>query len=489
MPVDGSRLSEVAAELGVSFHGPDVALTDVLHDSRSAVPESLFVAILGSNADGHDHAVAAVARGSAAIVVERRLDVEVPQLIVADSRAAMARAAAVVHGDPSRQLRIVGVTGTNGKTTVTHMIEAVARSSGMTTGLIGTLGARIGSREIPLERTTPESSDIQRLLARMVETEVDLVAMEVSSHALALHRCDAIRFRVAAFTNLSRDHLDFHGDMESYFAEKARLFDVDTTAVAVVWVDDPWGARLAATTPVPVVRVGFEAGADVSASRLDVDARGSSFVLRQGDREAMVRIPVAARFNVANALVASAACLDSGIPFDDVCRGLETLPQIPGRFEVVPGPWRFQSIVDYAHTPDAVAAVIGEARLLAPGRVLALLGAGGDRDQEKRPLMGAAAATADLTFITSDNPRSEDPAAIVAEVVGGVPETAHLVVEVDRRIAIRTALGMARDGDIVLVLGKGHEQGQEFADGRVEPFDDRRVVNEEGTALEGGAGR
>lgn len=489
MPADGSRLSEVAAELGVTFHGPDVALDDVLHDSRNAVPGSLFVAIRGSNVDGHDHAAAAISRGSTAIIVERRLAVNVPQLLVVDSRAALARAAAVVHGHPSRRLPIVGVTGTNGKTTVTHMIEAVARSSGMTTGLIGTLGARIGIRELPLARTTPESSDIQRLFAEMVDARVDLVAMEVSSHALALHRCDAIHFRVAAFTNLSRDHLDFHGDMESYFAEKARLFSGDRSAAAVIWVDDPWGARLAATTPIPMVRVGFEAAADVSGSRLDVDARGSTFTLRAGDREARVRIPVAARFNVANALVASAACLESGIPFDDVCRGLETLPQIPGRFELVPGPWRFQAIVDYAHTPDAVAAVIKEARLLAPGRVLVLLGAGGDRDQEKRPLMGAAAATADLTFVTSDNPRSEDPAAIVAEVVGGVPKAAYLVVEIDRRTAIRTALGMAREGDIVLVLGKGHEQGQEFADGLVAPFDDRLVVKEEGTALAGGVGR
>ena len=489
MSADGSRLSEVAAVLEVGFEGPDIVLGDVHHDSRNATPGSLFVAIAGSNVDGHDHAASAVLRGASALVVERRLDVDVPQLVVADSRAALASAAAVVHGNPSRQLQIVGVTGTNGKTTVVHMIEAVAATAGLTTGLIGTLGARIESREIPLERTTPESSDTQRLLRRMVDAGVGLVAMEVSSHALALHRSDSIYFRVAAFTNLSRDHLDFHGDMESYYAAKARLFTAEKAAVGVIWVDDAWGDRLAAATQVPVVRVGLTEGADVSASRLEVGAQGSSFAFRVGDQEVRVRIPVPARFNVSNALVAAAACLESGLTFDEICRGLEALPQVPGRFEVVAGPWSFQAVVDYAHTPDAVAAVIAEARSLTSGRVLALVGAGGDRDQEKRPLMGAAAGTADLTFVTSDNPRSEDPESIVAEVAAGVRDSAGLFVEVDRRVAIRTALAMARDGDIVLVLGKGHEQGQEFADGLVEPFDDRIVVQEEGTASTGGVPR
>jgi UDP-N-acetylmuramoyl-L-alanyl-D-glutamate--2,6-diaminopimelate ligase len=487
MRADAARLSDVAAALEASPISADVLLSDVHHDSRDVTPGSLFVAIRGANVDGHDLAVDAVSAGAVALIVQRELDLDVPQIVVADSRAALATAAAVVHGHPSHQLQIIGVTGTNGKTTVTHMIEAIARTSGLKTGIIGTLGARVGVREIPVERTTPESSDLQRLLALMVEDAVDLVAMEVSSHALALHRSDEIQFGVAAFTNLSRDHLDFHGDMESYYSEKARLFEASRSRTAAVWIDDASGARIASETKLPVTRVGLGAGADVFASQIEVDSRGSTFSLHIEGREARLRIPVPAQFNIANALLAAAACRESGLSFEQICHGLEALPQVPGRFEVVPGGWRFQAIVDYAHTPGAVTAVIAEARSLTSAGIIAVIGAGGDRDQEKRPLMGAAAATADRIYVTSDNPRSEDPESIVAEVAGGMSPDASVVIEVDRRAAIRAALGAAEDGDIVLILGKGHEQGQEFAEGRVEPFDDRVVVAEEGAALPGTA--
>ena len=256
--------------------------------------------------------------------------------------------------------------------------------------------------------------------------------------------------------------------------------------MGVVWIDDDWGTQLAGQSGLPIVLVGRGDDADVSGIDLAVDARGSSFTFRAAGHTAPVRIPVPARFNVANALVAAAICLELGIGFDDVCKGLKNLPQIPGRFEVVSGPWAFQVVVDYAHTPDAVAAVIAEAGSITAGRVLALIGAGGDRDQDKRPLMGAAAGNADVTFVTSDNPRSEDPAAIVAAVAGGVPAGSTLVVDVDRRAAIRAALTEARDDDMVLVLGKGHEQGQEFSGGHIEPFDDRAVVLEEGRSAMGG---
>ena len=486
MPTSRRTLGTVASALGLSLSGGDAAIDDVHHDSRRVGPGSLFVAVSGAVADGHDHAGAAVSAGATALIVERELALDVPQLVVADSRSALAVAAAVVHGHPSRSLRVVGITGTNGKTSVAHMVDAIATHAGLHTGVMGTLGARIAGEDVTLDRTTPESTDLQRLLSRMAGAGVDVVSMEVSSHALALHRVDAVRFRVVAFTNLSQDHLDFHGDMTAYFNQKATLFTPERAFVGVVWIDDAWAARLAAESTLPIIRVGHGDDADVSGVEWAVDARGSSFTLRAAGRAARVRIPVPARFNTANALLASAICLELDLDFDDVCRGLEKLPQVPGRFEAVPGPWGFQVVVDYAHTPDAVAAAIAEARSITAGRVLALVGAGGDRDQDKRPLMGAAAGSADVTFVTSDNPRSEDPATIVAAVAGGVPTGSTLVVAVDRRAAIRAVLAEARDDDMVLILGKGHEQGQEFFDGRIEPFDDRVVALEEGRSVLGG---
>ncbi len=487
MPSEGALLSDLAAALHVGFGGRDKLITDVHHDSRSATAGSLFVAVRGANHDGHDHAAAAVEMGASALLVERHLDVEVPQIVVGDSRAALALAAAIVHGNPSYSLSVVGVTGTNGKTSVTHMVSAIGRAAGMETGMIGTVGAQIGGRDVSLERTTPEASDLQRLLRRMADEAVELVAVEVSSHALALHRVDAVRFRVAAFTNLSQDHLDFHGDMESYFTVKARLFDPERSERAVIWVDDSWGVRLAAETDIPVLRVGLSSDADVAASSVSVDGSGSSFRLRAGWDEAFVRMPIAARFNVENAVVAAASCLEAGIDFETVCRGLESLPQIPGRFEVVPGPAGVRAVVDYAHTPEAVVTAITEARGLTAGRVIAVFGAGGDRDRDKRPLMGAAASTADVVVVTSDNPRSEDPEAIISEVASGLERPDAAVLEAGRRRAIRAALSAARSGDVILVLGKGHEQGQEFASGRIEPFDDRVVIAEEWATQSGGA--
>jgi UDP-N-acetylmuramoyl-L-alanyl-D-glutamate--2,6-diaminopimelate ligase len=329
-------------------------------------------------------------------------------------------------------------------------------------------------------RTTPEASDFQRLLARMVEAGVEVAAVEVSSHALALGRVAGSRFAVAAFTNLSQDHLDFHPDMEAYYRAKASLFVPELAERAVIWVDDPAGRRLAAETSLPVVRVGRGPSAEVTAGDLAMSLEGSSFVLAGVGEAVRVRLRLAGEFNVANALVAAGIAAALGIPSVSIAAGIGSLATVPGRFEIIDTGKAFTVVVDYAHTPDGVAAVIGSARRLAGGgRVIAVVGAGGDRDRAKRPLMGAAAAAADLAFITSDNPRSEDPAAIISQVLlGAASGPAEVRVEADRRRAIHDALEAARPGDVVLILGKGHEQGQQFAD-RVLPFDDRVVAREE----------
>ncbi len=458
---------------------PATAVADVHHDSRAVTPGSLFVALRGARADGHDFLDAAIAAGAAAVCVAAEHRVAAPQLVVADTRRALAPLAAAVHGHPSRRLPVVGVTGTNGKTTVVHFLEAIATAAGLSPGIAGTLGARIAGRGVPLAHTTPEASDLQRLLAAMVDAGVELAAVEVSSHALHYGRADATSFRLAAFTNLSQDHLDLHGDMEAYYAAKASLFAADRVESAVVWVDDPWGRRLAAATTVPVVAVGLAAG-DVHAAGVASSVEGSRFeVVARGDRFP-VTIDLPGDFNVANALVAAACALELGIGPAAVAAGLRAVARVPGRMDPVQVDGGPAVLVDYAHTPAGIAAVIGAARGFGPGRIVAVVGAGGDRDRDKRPEMGRAAAAADLVVVTTDNPRSETAASIVAAVAAGARAVApeRVVVEPDRRRAIRAAVRAADAGDLVLVLGKGHEQGQDFGD-RVVPFDDLTVAREE----------
>jgi UDP-N-acetylmuramoyl-L-alanyl-D-glutamate--2,6-diaminopimelate ligase len=476
-------LTDLAARLGVEYDGPVVIVDDVHHDSRAARPGSMFVAIPGANVDGHDYAAAAVAAGAVALVVERPLGLEVPQLVVDSARRALPIVAAEVHGHPSESLTVIGVTGTNGKTTVTYMLEAIAGAAGRICGLVGTTGARIDGRAIPVARTTPESSDLQRLLADMRDRHVDIAALEVSSHALAMGRVDGVSFTVGAFTNLSQDHLDFHVDMEDYYRAKASLFEAGRTRIGIVWVEDEWGRRLVDEASVPVRTVGFGPGCDVRGGDVRVDTTSSRFTIAFGDDSVDVTMPLPGRFNVANALIAAACALEAGIELETIAAGLAGLPAVPGRLELVPGTGPFTVIVDYAHSPDAIEQIIAEARGFGAVRVIVIIGAGGDRDHGKRPMMGAAAAAADLTFITSDNPRSEDPDAIIAQLIAGVGSSDRVVVESDRRTAIRLALEAADRGDVVLVLGKGHEQGQEFGD-RIEPFDDRAVVTEEWRRLE-----
>jgi UDP-N-acetylmuramoyl-L-alanyl-D-glutamate--2,6-diaminopimelate ligase len=442
---------------------PDVAA--VTHDSRAVRPGPLFCCLPGARADGHDFAAAAVAAGAVALLTERLLDVrgDVAQVVVASARAAMPVAAAALFGHPSRALDVIGVTGTNGKTTTTFLVQAALEADGRPTRVLGTLGGA---------RTTPEAPELQGFLAAARDEGASAVAMEVSSHALVQHRADAVDFAAAAFTNLSQDHLDYHGDMASYFEAKARLFEPGRARVAVVNGDDEWGRRLLERIEgdVPVRVYSLD-----DADGLEVGADGSTFRWRGEE----VRLQLGGRFNVSNALCAATVADALSVPASTVAAGLSSLPSVPGRFERVDAGQPFTVIVDYAHTPDGLAALLAAARETAfGGRVIAVFGAGGDRDRGKRPVMGAVvAAAADVAVLTSDNPRSEDPLAIIDEVRAGAPGAANLVVEPDRAAAIALAVREARAGDVVVIAGKGHETGQTVGDTTV-PFDDRAVARD-----------
>jgi len=439
---------------------PPVEVADLAFDTRAVRPGTLFFCVPGFTRDGHDFAPEAVARGAVALVVERPLGLGVPEVRVDDVRAAMAPAAARIAGDPTARLRVVGVTGTNGKTTTCYLLRALLEAGGIRTGLLGTVSSVVAGVEAPTVRTTPEAIDLQRTFRAMVDGGDEACAMEVSSHALALRRADAIHWEVAVFTNLSQDHLDFHPDMEAYFQAKRRLF-LAGPRVRVVNTDDAYGRRLAEEFP-DAVRYGLPSALD-----------GRSFVL-DGRR---FTVPLPGRFNVLNALAAIHAARALGVGDDVLAEALPRAGRVPGRFEPVDEGQDFTVIVDYSHTPEALANVLRAARDLADGRVLCVFGAGGDRDRAKRPLMGAAVdALADVAVVTSDNPRSEDPHAIIAAITAGM-EGDLLVIE-DRREAIAAAIERAQPGDVVVIAGKGHEQGQELAGGVKVPFDDVTVARE-----------
>lgn len=448
-------------------------ISEVIHDSRQSRPGALFVAVRGAKMDGHRFVDQAVAANASAVCVETEMAVPVPQILVTDSRRAMGPLAARVHDDPSHHLAVIGVTGTNGKTTVTHYVEAIARNAEVVTGLIGTVGVRVAEESIVTDRTTPEATDFQRMLGEMKDAGCQLVAVEVSSHALALGRVRATRFEVAAFTNLSQDHLDFHGDMESYLAAKETMFHDYEVGTAVVNVDDPAGRAIADRYRGALVEVG--AGGDARAESIVATDTGSAFrlVTPWGDQE--VEAAVTGRFNVDNAVIAAVCSLAAGIGLDEVASGLVGLPGVPGRFERVSANDPVTVIVDYAHTPAGISHAIATARGITDSRVIALVGAGGDRDRDKRPLMGEAVSAADVAVITSDNPRSEEPGAIVEAVLEGMTTGSATIVEIDRRQAIKAALAEANPGDVVLILGRGHEQFQEIGGEKV-AFDDRSVA-------------
>ena len=455
---------------------PSVEVTALAYDNRLVTPGTLFFCVPGFTRDGHDFAPDAVARGAVALVVQRPLGLGVPEIVVDDVRAAMAPAAAAINGDPTAALRAVGITGTNGKTTTAFIVRGLLEAAGVRTGLVGTVNAVVGGRDRPMVRTTPEAIDLQRMFAEMRDAGDAAVVMEVSSHALALHRADAIHWAVALFTNLTQDHLDFHPTMEDYFLAKRRLFEAGPE-VAVINVDDAYGARLAYDFP-DAVRIGIDSlHAQVRATRIQSDASGSTFTV--GDLE--LRSPLPGRFNVLNVLGAVAAVRALGVDDATIAEALPRTVRVPGRFEPVDEGQAFAVLVDYAHTPDSLENVLRTARPLAGpldgGRVIVVFGAGGDRDRAKRPVMGAVACDlADVVIITSDNPRSEDPEAIIRAILEGAGPGVE--VEVDRRTAIERAIGAAGEGDIVVIAGKGHEQGQEFEDGRKIPFDDVGVARE-----------
>jgi UDP-N-acetylmuramoyl-L-alanyl-D-glutamate--2,6-diaminopimelate ligase len=451
---------------------PPVEVTALAYDNRLATPGTLFFCVPGFTRDGHDYAPDAIARGAAALVVQRPLGLGVPEVRVDDVRAAMAPAAAALNGDPTAALRAVGITGTNGKTTTAFLVRGLLEAAGIHTGLVGTVNAVVGGAERPMVRTTPEAIDLQRMFAEMRDAGDAAVVMEVSSHALDLHRADAIHWAVAIFTNLTRDHLDFHPTMEDYFLAKRRLFEAGPE-VAIVNVDDPYGRRLAHDFP-DAIRIGIESpDAQLRATRIESDAGGSTFAVDGFE----LHSPLPGRFNLLNVLGAVAAVRALGVDDATIADALRHAVRVPGRFEPVDEGQPFAVLVDYAHTPDSLDNVLRAARPLATGRVIVVFGAGGDRDRAKRPLMGAVACEhADAVIVTSDNPRSEDPEAIIAAILEGCGPGVD--VEVDRRAAIERAIGIAEPGDIVIVAGKGHEQGQEFEGGRKVPFDDVSVARE-----------
>jgi UDP-N-acetylmuramoyl-L-alanyl-D-glutamate--2,6-diaminopimelate ligase len=461
-----------------------VDVSDITHDSRRVTRGALFCCIRGRNHDGHDHAAAAVNDGAVALLVDRPVPVAVTQVRVEHVRGAMGPIAARFYGAPSREMRVLGVTGTNGKTTTTYLLEAIARASGSRAGVIGTTGARIGGVDEPLGFTTPEAPELQHLLARMRDAGVTTVAMEVSSHALAYERVDGTWFAAVCFTNLSQDHLDEHGTLDAYFDAKARLFSTAFTDIAVVALDDQWGTTLASRSEAAGLDVwtfGLDPRAGVHAANVEIGTEGSTFRLETPAGPATtVRVGLVGLFNVQNALAAAATALAGGFTLDEVAAGLRSELVVPGRMERVAAGQPFTVVVDYAHSPAALDRVVEEARRLAGShRVIMVFGCGGDRDAAKRPEMGRAAAAADLVVLTSDNPRSEDPAAIAAQAEVGLRERdATYAVDLDRRGAIHHALGEARPHDVVVIAGKGHERGQEIA-GETKDFDDRVVARQE----------
>jgi UDP-N-acetylmuramoyl-L-alanyl-D-glutamate--2,6-diaminopimelate ligase len=445
---------------------PGTEVVELTMDSRQVERDSLFACVPGQIRDGHEFAAAAVAAGAVAVLCEHSLDLEVPQVVVTSVRRALGPVADAINGHPSRQLKVVGVTGTNGKTTTCALLQGAFESGGWRTATIGTLTH---------QRTTPEAPDLHGLMARWRRAGGDAIAMEVSSHALVQHRVDAVSFAAAVFTNLTPEHLDYHHTMDDYFEAKATLFTRDRVPLAVINRADPWGHRLLerlGRQGVPTETFAPEDAVDVELTP------GASRFTWAGQR---VTVNLGGRFNLANAVAAASCARALGLDPVDIASGMAAVGGVRGRFEPVDVGQPFTVLVDYAHTPDGLAQALRGARELTGGRLLVVFGAGGDRDHDKRPLMGAAAsALADVAVVTSDNPRSEDPDVIIAAVVAGVaPDDrqgrAKLVVEPDRAVAISLALAAARPGDLVLIAGKGHEPGQEIA-GEIRPFDDATVA-------------
>lgn len=472
-------LSALASLLEGSERRGDAVIEGITHDSRRVEPGWLFCAVKGHRGDGHLHAKEAIANGAAALLVERLLDFDTPQIRVPNARAALGPAAAAVEGWPIQKLRSVGITGTDGKTTTSYLLEGILATNGWTTGLVGTVETRIAGRGSPSTLTTPEAPDLQRHLAAMVADDVDAVVMEVSSHGIDQQRVDGIRFDVAVFTNLFAEHLDYHGTIEHYWATKARLFEPARAAAGVVGVDGEWGARLAHQARIPIKTFGKIPGADLEIETVHADLNGTALVgtcRAGGPKRIRLWSPMVGGFNAYNMAAAYLAALTLGVPAEIAAAGLESCSKVPGRFERVEEGQPFLVVVDYAHTPDALAGLIATARDLVSGRVIVVVGARGGRDRLKRPRTGRAAAQADLAILTTDSPGLEDPARIAQELLVGtfdVPDR-NVRVELDRESAIAAALEAARAGDAVLIVGRGHEKSRHVGEQEV-PFDDRNT--------------
>jgi UDP-N-acetylmuramoyl-L-alanyl-D-glutamate--2,6-diaminopimelate ligase len=480
-----NSLALAAGDLLVELIGDvETQVSGLSYDSHLVSRGDLFFCVPGTVRDGHEFAPAAVAEGAAGIMVERRLDLEVPQMVVRDVRRGMARTAAEFFDQPARHLDLFGVTGTNGKTTTVFLLESILRVAGCVTGLVGTVETRVAGRTRPGVRTTPESVDLHALLAEMRAHEVQAVAMEVTSHALALNRVEGLRYKAAAFTNLTQDHLDFHGEMQDYFEAKRSLFLPERVERAAVNIDDEYGRKLKGSVAIPSVGFGMGADADYRATAVELSPTGTTFIAETPTGSLRIATPLIGAFNVYNCLAAVAMALEAGFDPVAVEKGIGELDAVPGRFESVDAGQPFSVVVDYAHTPDSLDNVLRASRRLARGnggRVICVFGCGGDRDRGKRPLMGSIAAQgADVVVVTSDNPRSEDPDAIVGEILEGVlaerSEGADAV-RADRREAIAWGIEAGAPGDVVLIAGKGHETGQQFANHTI-PFDDALVARE-----------
>jgi UDP-N-acetylmuramoyl-L-alanyl-D-glutamate--2,6-diaminopimelate ligase len=466
----------------------DVMVQNIHYDSRKVERNDCFVAIRGARLDGHRFLGEAVQNGAKVIVIEDdaaypdslAMHTGVVKVVVQNARQALARMAANYYGHPARKLMMIGVTGTNGKTTTTHLVKSILEANGEKVGLIGTIEYAIGAEKMQALHTTPESLELHGLLARMVNAGCTSVSMEVSSHALQQSRVHGIEFRAAVFTNLTQDHLDYHGTMENYFQAKKILFDeLPEGSSAITNADDPWGLQITASTKARTLRYGVESTADVRASNIDLSLKGISIDIEYGKMKHRVTSPLVGRFNVHNILAAYTTGKAIGVSEQALQQGIASLRAVKGRLERVDSPKGWTAIIDYAHTPDALQKCVRAVReLMSGGRIITVFGAGGDRDKTKRPLMGTVAASlSDLAIVTSDNPRTEDPQQIIRDVVAGIPEPARVLQIVDRREAIRKATELARPGDVIVIAGKGHEEYQVIGTQKI-PFSDRAVVEE-----------
>ncbi|ABB15729.1 UDP-N-acetylmuramoyl-L-alanyl-D-glutamate--2,6-diaminopimelate ligase [Carboxydothermus hydrogenoformans] len=476
-------LKTIITKNGINW--AELEVTGIEQDSRQVKPGNIFVAIKGFTADGHDFIEKVIEKKPALIVAEEERPgiFGVNHLLVKDSRQALALLARTFYGNPTEKISVIGVTGTNGKTTVTHLVTSLLESFGYKTGLIGTIYNRIGDKILPVTNTTPDALSLQRLFAEMVKSEVSHVAMEVSSHALVQKRVLGIDFKTGVFTNLTQDHLDFHESMENYFNAKKELFKILAEQKALPGVinkDDFYGQRILKEVAHPFVTYGIKEQADITAKNVELTNSGTAFTLCYQEEEYPVKVKLLGLFNVYNILAAVGTLLTLGFSLPDIVKNLPLLNPVPGRFELIDEGQDFAVIVDYAHTPDGLENILKSARAITPGRVIAVFGCGGDRDKTKRPKMGKISATlADITIITSDNPRTEDPEAIINEIEKGFFDAlpGKYLKEVDRKKAIKTALLLAKPGDTVVIAGKGHEDYQIIGTTKY-PFDDRVVARE-----------